>query len=146
MKKSDIVLVSFLLLVLVGLGYLFFLAPVSETGYRQVEVTGSEMTATAGPNLSYVDVDATIVQGAFVTIHESMGSAPGTIIGTSRYYEPGIYSNLSTNVTSLLQAGSTYIALLHVDDGDKVFVVDKDLPVTSNGQVVRWDFVAEPAQ
>lgn len=144
MTKSDIVMLVLLLLALSGLGYLFFFAEQApETEYYQIEVTGSSLTAKAYPSLTFADISGTIVRGGFVTIHESIGPAPGPVIGTSEYLAPGEYTDKSIVVTPAMLPGYNYIALLHVDDGDQAFEMQEDMPVTSNGQVVRWDFIAE---
>lgn len=147
MKHTDIVAGILALLVVFGLGYVVFLTPVSDgLGYRQVEIPGSELAVTAHASLVFADADVTMVQSGFITVHESMGSAPGAILGVSRYVEPGRYQDLSIAVDPPLAPGLSYVALLHVDDGDKAYEEQEDMPVTSNGEVVRADFTVAAAE
>ncbi len=141
MKKDDIIGVIMLVIALAVIGGFLFLAPkASELVYGPVDIVGSTLSAFAS-NDSEVAVAGNIVRPGFVTIHESVGLAPGLIIGTSAIIPAGAASADVISLTSPMSAGLTYIALLHVDNGDGVFVTADDMPVTSNGMSVRSDFV-----
>jgi hypothetical protein len=141
MKKDDIIGGVFLMVALLGLGSFFLFAKSGpELSYGPVEVTGSALAAVAsGENA--VDVTATLIEPGFVTIHQSIGGAPGPIIGSSKYMDVGVDVSTVIALTEAMDAGIPYIALLHVDNGDERFVVSEDKPVTSGGVSVRADFV-----
>lgn len=142
MKKGDAIFLAIMVLLVAGLGALFAFAPKSPV-YAPVELTGSTMTATSTADYR-VDAWVTLKQPGFVTIHESIGGAPGPVAATSMYLETtSVVSSIA--VDPPLNVGAPYVALLHVDNGDGVFVMEEDLPVMSDGRVVRSDFAVEKA-
>ncbi len=141
MKKDDIIGGAFLLAAILGLGAFFLFANnAPQLTYGPVEIAGSTITATASGD-GEVEVTATLIEPGFVTIHRSIGGAPGPIIGSSGYIEVGTDVAMTLMLSELMETGTTYIALLHVDDGDERFVVSEDMPVTSDGVSVRADFI-----
>ncbi len=141
MKRDDIIGGIVLLGVIVGIGAFFLFAQKApELAYGPVEIPGSMLAATAVGD-GEVEVIATMIQPGFVTVHQSLGGAPGPIIGTSGYIESGTDVPMTLGLSELMDAGTTYIALLHVDNGDKQFVITDDMPVTNGGASVRADFV-----
>lgn len=141
MKKDDIIGGVMLLGILLMIGAFFVLAPEGkELSYGPVEIAGSTIAATALNN-GQVSVTATLIRPGFVTIHTSIGGAPGPLIGTSGYLDIGTDQSI-TVAADTMDPESQYVALLHVDDGDEQFVITKDMPVTSGGASVRADFVA----
>lgn len=143
MKKDDLIGGALLLAALLGLGAFFvFAEPAPELAYGPVDVPGSLVTAEARSDRE-VAISATVIEPGFVTIHRSIGAAPGPIIGTSAYMLPGTIVDLPIALTETTEPGLTYIALLHVDNGDERFVSEDDMPVTSGGASVRADFVAK---
>lgn len=143
MKKDTIILIIAFLVVF-GFGAYFMLAtPASQTGYRPVDVGGGSISVENQPDdLQSVTLDAELAEPGWITIHESMSGAPADIIGTSEYLEAGVHEDLMISLDQPMSSGFRYIALLHVDDGDRTFVVLDDLPVMVNGEVVRPDFLA----
>jgi hypothetical protein len=140
MKRDDIIGGGMLLGLLLALGAFFMFAPErKERAYGPVEIPGSTIAASA-PTDASVEVTATFVKSGFVTIHQSIGGAPGPMIGLSEYRNAG-EDQLITIATEILTLGMSYIALLHVDDSDGTFDFEKDMPVTSGGLSVRADFV-----
>lgn len=139
MKKDDIFGGVILLIVIAAIGlFLYFARPAPELAYAPVEIAGSLIAATA-PGDGEVDITTTLIKPGFVTIHKSIGSAPGPIIGSTGLIAVG--ENSVTILTSeLMEPGSSYIALLHVDNGDGKLVISQDMPVTSGGASVRADF------
>lgn len=139
MTKGD---VAFLLLVVIGvggLGAIFAFAPQTPV-YAPVEITGSTLSVVA-PQDYRVDATVSLRKPGFVTIHQSLGGAPGPLVAVSMYLETtAVISSIA--VDPALIAGGKYVALLHVDNGDMRFSMDDDLPVTSDGAVVRADFTA----
>lgn len=126
--------------VVLGLGALFAFAPQTPI-YAPVELTGSTMTATSAADYR-VDAWVTLQQPGFVTVHESVGGAPGPVVAISLYLETtSVVSSIA--IDPPLNVGAPYVALLHVDNGDGKFVMEEDMPVMSDGVVVRSDFSVE---
>lgn len=71
--------------------------------------------------------DLSLRDAGFVAIHKDNAGAPGEIIGT-KYFEKGSTVVGQVNLTQKTENGKTYYAMLHTDDGDKVFDASKDLP------------------
>lgn len=138
MTKGDIVILACLALVVAGLGYIFFFAPEApQAGYHPVELAGSSL-ALAETHEDAIVFSGTLVEGGFITIHQSYGGAPGPTVAASGYIEAGAHDYI--RVTAPLVLGYDYVALLHVDNGNETFVMTDDLPVTAGGQTVRVDF------
>ncbi len=141
--KKDIFIVSavFIGVLLFGV-YLFTAQPAEEIAYKPVDVGGGSITVENQPDTSRVVLDATLAAPGWITVHESLSGAPATVVGTSRFLPVGEYVDLEILPTEELVAGARYITLLHVDNGDERFEILEDLPVMTDGQVVRPDFVA----
>ena len=103
--------------------------PTADTVAVSTQVTGSSVT---------ID-NAFLEKPGFISIHEvdSKGKA-GAIIGTSGLLGIGAKQDLEVKAT--LKAGSKYIAMLRVDDGDKKFDTAKDVAVMKNGIAVMTMF------
>lgn len=144
MKKDDIFggVILFIVIAAIGL-FLYFAKPAPELGYGPVELTGSTLQAT--PNsTTEVTISGALVKAGFVTIHQAMGAAPGEIVGVSGVIAAGMLADTVVYLTKPMEYAGPYVALLHVDNGDGVFVVKDDMPVTSNGASVRTDFNSPP--
>jgi hypothetical protein len=84
---------------------------------------------------------ATLPNGGFVVIHKSENGAPGAIVGSS-YFPAGVNPG-TVELTESTVDGSTYYAMLHSDDGDRVFDAAKDLPLkNAAGEIVMRMFTA----
>ena len=141
MKKDDIIGGALLLAAILGLGAFFLFAQNAlQLSYGPVEIAGSTIAASASGD-GEAEVIATLIKPGFVTIHQSIGGAPGPIIGSSGYIEAGTDVAMTLILSELMESGTTYTALLHVDDGDERFVTTDDMPVTSGGVSVRADFI-----
>ncbi len=141
MKKDDYIGGALLLVALLGLGAFFLFAQnAPQLAYGPVEIAGSTIAAVASGD-GEVEVTATLVEPGFVTVHRSIGGAPGPIIGSSGYIESGFDVAMTLLLSELMETGMTYVALLHVDNGDEQFVAADDMPVTSGGASVRADFI-----
>ncbi|MBI1907866.1 hypothetical protein HYS28_00405 [Candidatus Uhrbacteria bacterium] len=145
MKRGDIVVLSVVVALLAGLGYLFFAVERepsgSELGYAPVEVEGAQLLEAYAPSLEAVNVVVDIPVPYFATVHESIGSAPGPMVGQSGIMETG-KRMISMVAQPLLTPGLTYIVLIHKDDGDGAFDIATDFPMMSGGVVLRADVVA----
>lgn len=126
---------------LIGIGLFLALAPeATKVVYAPVEITGSAITHVTGIAPESVDVTVDIKQPGFIGVHQAIGDAPGPIIGQSALLAIG--SNLYVTIRTIepIQPTGEYFALMFVDDGDGVFEAGIDLPVMSNGQVVKLKF------
>ena len=124
--------------------FIFWLAPEApELSYAPIDVGGGSIAVPAQTNTNTVTFSADLKKAGFVTIHESVGPAPGEIIGTSSYLPEGETVDAIIPLSTAMVPGLTYVALLHVDDGDGVYDTLKDMPVKTDGSVVRVDFKTE---
>ena len=88
----------------------------------------------------YVTIDNAFLEKAgFITIHEvnAKGMA-GNIIGTSGLLTTGPKQDLEIKAT--LKPGAKYMAMLHIDNGDKKFNELTDVTVTNNNIPVMTMF------
>ncbi|HCC83569.1 TPA: hypothetical protein DEP96_01850 [Candidatus Uhrbacteria bacterium] len=147
-KKADLVVLAVILVVIAGLGALFFAAPTAPVGlgYVPVDVPGSTLAITPGASWANMQLfTVNLGKGGFITIHDAIGSAPGPIIATSGYLDPGLHDGTGVRLNTPLDPTKSYIALLHVDNGDQLFNVTDDLPVSVDGTVLRVDFQSDVA-
>ena len=137
------VITSIAIVILLGAFFLFS-EPVPEIAYKPVELSGGSITVEDQNVVDSVTLDTELVEPGWITIHFSMSGAPAEVVGTSAYLDVGVYDDLVITLDDEMMPGWRYIALLHVDDGDQMFDIQKDLPVSVNGEVVRPSFVAIP--
>lgn len=82
-----------------------------------------------------------LANGGWVAIHKDNAGKPGAVIG-SMYFDKGINTGKITLTQSTVDGG-IYYAMLHTDDGDKVFSETKDEPLKdSKGAVIMRIFRA----
>jgi hypothetical protein len=94
-------------------------------------------------NVVYVSSVSTDKAG-WVVIHKNANGVPGAVIG-SVYVNPGI-APAKVNLTESMTDGSMYYAMLHEDDGDKVFNATKDKSMTdARGNAIMKTFKASIA-
>lgn len=112
-------------------------------GNEQQNLSGSNrivMSDQFPGNIVYI-ATVELAQDGFVVIHKSNNGQPGAVIGTeffTRGTQPG-----SIDLTENTVDGSSYIAELHIDDGDGKFDATKDLAAKdSTGAVVMKIFKA----
>ncbi len=143
MQQRDILGLGIMLALLAGLGLFFAYAPKTSTNqntFLPVEITGSSVTVGTQAGEQALRVSAEIVQPGFVTVHQALGQAPGPVVGQSPLLSVGRHLNLVVTTTELLLPGSQYFVLLFVDDGDGIYQAGVDLPVMSDGQVIKQTF------
>lgn len=68
-----------------------------------------------------------LTKPGFVVIHKDKAGTPGDVVGY-QYFDKGINPGKITLTTATMD-GSIYYAVLHSDDGDKIFSATKDLPL-----------------
>lgn len=138
MQKGDIVGVVIVGAVLVSIAVFLGLAPKAPVFvYAPIEVTGSSVFEVMRIGEVSVQVSAAIKQAGFVTLHQAIGDAPGPIIGQSLLLQPGDYTSLVLEATQPLTPDNDYYVLVFADDGDGVYEAGVDLPVMSDGQVIK---------
>lgn len=137
MKKGDIFGLV-ILLVMIGLMACFFIfAPESNNVQNQARVDGSVIENITVHNEHTVTLTVTAMTASFVTLHETISTAPGPIIAVSPRINAGEHIDIDLGVASGLQKGSSYIVLMVKDDGDGVYEPGIDLPIVSGDSVVK---------
>lgn len=132
-------------LIIGGLAYGALFAPKApELGYAPVEFTGSDIVVLAQPNDTQAVMSKVVAKTpSFVTVHESMSGAPAEIIGTSAILPVGEYQNIAVPLNRETLPGYRYIVLLMADtNANGVFDAGVDLPIMSEGAVIKRDFIA----
>lgn len=138
MRKGDVAGLVIVMLLLLGLGAFFVYAPQApQEIYAPVEITGSSLSTGTVVDEHTVQVSAELKQPGFVTVHQAVGAAPGPLVGQTDLLAPGSYPELHVPTTAALQPPGEYLLLLFVDNGNHVFEPGIDLPVMSDGQVVK---------
>lgn len=132
-----------IIVILLG-AFFFFSKEASDLAYYQVPLeSGSIVVGELPEDGRSVPLTVAIPKNGFVTIHESLSGAPAEIIGTSSLITAGEVVT-TVPLTTTMIPGTSYLALLHVDNGDGVFVVNDDLPVKVQEEVVMEKFVFVP--
>lgn len=62
----------------------------------------------------------------YVVIHEITDGKPGKIIGSSALLNRGESKNISVELFNTLKEGKSYMAMLHIDNGDGLFEASLD--------------------
>lgn len=137
MKKGDIFGLVSLVVMLGGLAALFAFAPErSEVAFQPIEVEGSALVLIEAGEPGVI-VDAVLGKAGFITLHDTIGDAPSTILASSDLLEEGIHSALILSVSGGLNLEGSYVMLMVADDGDGVYEPGVDRPVMVNGEVIR---------
>ncbi|MDQ2932937.1 MAG: hypothetical protein M3Q80_00960 [bacterium] len=80
-----------------------------------------------------------LANGGWVAIHKDNAGSPGDIIGT-KYFDKG-FNTGNITLTSATVEGGRYYAMLHSDNGDKLFNPAKDLPIKdARGSIIMRTF------
>lgn len=138
MKQYGGLLITIVIVLLLG-AFLFF-APEKPLPYAPVDVGGGSIDVQDQGNLDYATLAAELAAPGFITIHQALGEAPGPVVGVSDYLEVGVYDEINIQIPEAMTPGLTYITLLHADDGDSIFDIQKDMPVMVDEEVVRPSF------
>ena len=143
MKKDDVMGGVMLLIVILAVGAFFMFAKQApELSYAPVEVAGTTLVFDSVVSDTAVTFTPTLVRAGYITVHESIGGAPGPIVGTSQLLSAGSAASVTVDLSKPLTPSMPYVALTHVDNGDGTFVVKDDMPVTNGGVSVRADFTS----
>lgn len=91
-------------------------------------------------NIVYIS-SVELEKGGYVVIHKNNAGKPGAIIG-SAYFDVGVHPG-QVNLSESTVDGATYYAMLHSDNGDKVFSSTQDTPIlNAQGQPIMQSFKA----
>ncbi len=140
LKYFDVILS---VIILACIGAFFMFSKDADSEYGPIELQGSSMIVSNQSSVSEIYLNVEVVEPGFVTIHETMGDAPTNIVASSGLITVGHYDQLLITPPALLLDGATYIAILHMDDGDGTLDIQKDKPISVGGQVVRQSFKVE---
>lgn len=146
MQKGDWLGVLIVVAILAGIAVFLVLAPTApEVIYAPVEVTGSSVTIPLATDSleggaggeREVRLSAEIKRPGFLTVHQAIGEAPGPVVGQSALLSPGSHPDLIIKTTEPMLSQGGYFALLFVDDGDGTYEPGIDLPVMSEGKIIK---------
>lgn len=127
-----------IIIVLIVLGIMMFSGKGGEEGTTETPSTNEGSGLVSGQlnrvvvsdqfpgNVVYIS-SAQLTNDGWVVIHKDDAGKPGAIIG-SAYFAKGINPGKVTLTENTVEGG-IYYAMLHSDDGDKVFDASKDLPL-----------------
>ncbi|MFH1611168.1 MAG: hypothetical protein ABIA83_01020 [Patescibacteria group bacterium] len=138
--KKDILSVIIVLILLAIIGAFFFMLPEAEPAFGPVELSGGSIVVEDQESVDEIYLAVELVEPGFISVHESMGDAPTTVVAVSGLLPAGYYDHLLITPESPLTPGAKYITILHQDNGDGVFGLQDDKPVSVNGAVVRPSF------
>ncbi|MDP3772115.1 MAG: hypothetical protein Q8Q94_01915 [bacterium] len=121
--------------------------PAQEQGGQKM--TADDSSAISGGDQApgvQVALNAVAVKHAgWAVIHEDRNGKPGNILGARRL-DGGSYSNVVVDLLRATTAGGTYYAMLHSDNGDRIFDYKIDVPLIDGGGnpiMVRFTAVAQ---
>lgn len=92
------------------------------------------------PNDVVVVDSVTLSEPGFVAIHADQGGVVGAIVGVSDYLSAGTHTGVPVKISKAAANGDTLYAMIHVDDGDRIFSAALDLPREQNGEPVMMRF------
>lgn len=110
------------------------------TATDQLPTTNDAVAVSDQANGGSVTIDNYVLnKPGYIVIHEvTSEGAPGTIVGQSGYLAEGRGQDLE--VTAKIVAGKEYMAMIHVDNGDKRFNASQDSAALSDGKTIMANF------
>jgi type IV secretory pathway TrbF-like protein len=125
------------LVILIG-GGLWYVSQRSESPvYAPVEVAGSQVEVVqANTETRTITLKVNMQTAGFIGLHQAVGQAPGPQITVSSLLDTGDYSDLRLSMPVSASAQDFFI-LMFQDDGDGQYEPGVDLPVMSDGQVIK---------
>lgn len=99
------------------------------TTFTNMEDQNSVGVADQKPGSSVIIAEVNLSEGGFVNIHEDVKGNAGASIGTSGYLSAGTHHNVVIELKRQTREGEKLHAMLHKDNGDKIFREAVDLPV-----------------
>lgn len=110
------------------------------TATNQLPTTNDAVAVSDQASGTSVTIDNYVLNKAgFIVIHEvTSENSPGTIVGQSGFLKEGRGQDLEVNAK--VSAGKEYMAMIHVDNGDKKFNANQDSPAMSGGNTIITTF------
>ena len=92
-----------------------------------------------------IDIDIVILKkGGFVIIYENTFEPTGELLAISKYLSAGEHIKVPLHLFREAKDGEVFTAMLHADDGDKIFDLSKDAPVRNDkGEGVYTELIIE---
>ncbi len=92
-----------------------------------------------------IDIDVVILKkGGFVIIYENTFEPTGELLAISKYLSAGEHTKILLRLFREARDGEVFTAMLHADDGDKIFDLSKDAPVRDDkGEGIYTELVIE---
>lgn len=87
----------------------------------------------------------TMNQDGWIAVHDDQNGQPGRILGAN-YLPAGSYQNQMVSLLRGITDGGSYFAIIHDDNGDKIFDYKTDLPRKNTAgqiQLANFKVVAE---
>lgn len=132
MNRKALVISVIIALVIIS-AMLFFRG--GRTGFNGSDSDGFIISSNAiyiaeqTPSLTIAVTLVRLEKSGFVVIHEDTADTPGRILGASDLLPVGETSNLAPiPLSRLTRNDETLYAMLHLDDGDRIFDEVKDKP------------------
>ena len=138
------------ILIAIGIGATFlFLRETPEPGRLNGDSTGLIIAKNAiyvAEQVPAKNVSVAVVQferPGFVVIHEDINGRPGKILGASALLSKGETKDVLVVFSRMTVDGETLYAMIHLDDGDKVFEAGEDYPAKDSisGESVMTIFI-----
>ena len=158
-QRDTTILVIAVALVSGGFGFLFGRLSInsmpsvaSEPLQREAPLLPGSILAGSNGNTVAIDdqspgtrvtVDSvTLARDGWIVVHEDRGGAPGNILGARRL-NTGTEQNFEVELLRPTTEGGVYYAMIHEDDGDRVFDHTRDMPLrNAEGDILFKRFIA----
>lgn len=159
MNKKNIAYVVLGLVVIILISYLIWgkniaLAPSEKINLNTTEQTSDNLKTTNSADITVANQipgevvligEIEMAESGWVAIHDDLTVKPSKILGA--YYLPaGSYKNQIVPLLRGISDGSSYIAVIHTDNGDRIFDYKLDTPVLNTEgemEVARFSVIAE---
>lgn len=128
MTTKQILVVSVVVGLVIGLFWLLVLH--KEVPVPVVENNGTILAVSDQKVDTVIRVQKVQMKTAgFVVIHKSINDFPVDIVGFSEYLTQGVHKNVKIPIQDEVTKGMKLIALIHEDNGDKIFKPADDFSV-----------------
>ena len=145
MSKKGMLWVAVVIVLLV-LGFMYWggkeaVEPGSQDDTSALRVGDNAIVVTEQRPGSTANISLAVLGGdGYVVVHEMMNGELGASIGASALLPKGESESVVVSLSKSLEVGKKYSAMLHLDDGDKVFDLAKDAPAMLYGKPVMMEF------
>ena len=155
MNKKNIIWLAVGIVLVILVGYFFWgqkiaFAPSKNTQATSTQQKNSGPVVVASSKIVVTNqipgevvlvAEVTMNKAGWVAVHDNNNGQPGNILGAG-YLPAGTYTNQMIPLLRGVVDGSSYLVVIHKDDGDKVFDYKIDTPViTAKGQLETANFI-----